>query len=122
MAVGVEAEAFVQQLAKNRALVVSDDAIADPQKHHTVAVSGESLDGEQSDGDETERDDPLKVAIHIGLIDDVTDQPCAESRAARGDGHKDERNNIPAPMPETLLGEQSPNEDLGTIALIGRRC
>jgi hypothetical protein len=122
MAVGVEAEALVQQLAKNRALVVSDDAIADPQKHHAVAVSGKTFDGEQSDGDETECDDPLKVAIHIGLVDDVADQPGAESRAARGHGHQRERNNITGPMPETLLGEQSPNEYLGTIALIGRRC
>ena len=118
MPIGEEAEAFIEQLGKNRALIIGNDAVADARKHDAVAVSRDAFCGEQRCSNETERNDARQITIHVGLVDDVADQVGAEGGATGSHSHHDERNNIFAPMRQALFGEQSPDQGKGAVALV----
>src|SRR6476661_7346857 len=120
MAVREEAEPFGEQLRKNRALIVRDNAIADARQHHAVAVRGEALRRKQDDSDCAEENDPRQVPIDVSLVDHVADQVGAECGAAGRHRHQDERDRILAPMHQALFREQTPDQGQGTVALFGR--
>ena len=65
----------MHQLGEHAALVFRDDAVADARQHHVLAVGRRALKGEEHDGDETDPHDRAEVAVDIGLIDDLADQP-----------------------------------------------
>ena len=48
MPVGEEADVFVEQLVEQTALIVGDDAVADPRQRDGGAVGGKSLGGEDA--------------------------------------------------------------------------
>src|SRR5262245_29786402 len=119
MAVREESQAFVEQLRKNRALIVRDDAITDARQHHAVAVGGEALHRKQDDSDRAKNNDSLQVPIDVGLVDHVADQVGAECGAASRHRHQNERDYIFAPMHQALFREQPSDQGQGAVALVG---
>ena len=59
-----KAQAFTEQLAENRTLIVGNDAVADTREHHAVAICSKTLESEQYDGDDADRDDPANYGSH----------------------------------------------------------
>ena len=119
MAVREKAEPFVEQLRKNRALIVRDNSIADARQHHAVAVCGEALHRKQDDSDCANNNDSRQAPIDVSLVDHVADQVGAESGAAGRHRHQGERDRIFAPMHQALFREQTPDQGQGTVALLG---
>ncbi len=121
MAVGEEAEAFVEQLGKNGALIVGDDAVADARQHHAESVSGDALAGEQRDRHAAQEDDAGEIAADVGFVDDGADEIGARRRASGGNPHQRESDEVSAPMPHSLLGEQAADQNEGAVLRIGGR-
>src|SRR5262249_52537701 len=118
---GEKTEALIEQLCKNCALIVGNNAIADAREHYAVAVRCESFGREQRDHDYAKRDDSAQAVIDIGLVDDVADKPGTGSRAARGHCHKRKGTGITLPVCKPLFGEQTPNQSNGAVTLVGGR-
>src|SRR4029450_2221609 len=58
-----------------------DAPVADAREDQRLAIGGHRLDHEDHGGHQSEDDDPRQVLVHIGLVDDVADQICAERGA-----------------------------------------
>ncbi len=105
-----EADALVEQLVEYLALILRDDAIADPRQHQDVAVGARSLHREQHDGEDAEPDDAGEILLDVGLVDQLPDQIGGERRAAGGDAHQGERHGVAPPIVEPLLRQQPPHQ------------
>src|SRR5262249_33106858 len=110
MSRGNEADVFVQQLVEHLALIVRDDAVADAREDQHIAVAANPFHGEQHHREDAEPDDAGEIPLDVGLIDQLSDQIGGQGRAAGGDAHQDERQDILAPVLDALLGEQPPHQ------------
>jgi hypothetical protein len=110
VAIGEEADIVLEQFRQHPPLIVGDDPVADARQHQRLAIGGHRLDHEDHGGHQSEDDDPRKVLVHIGLVDDVADQICAERGAPGGDHHQAECERVAPPLAGRLFHQEAPDQ------------
>ncbi len=110
MAVGEEADAFVQQLVEQAPLTVGDDAVADPRQQHRGTVGGKALHREDHHRDQADDDDAVIVVADIGLVRHGAEEIGGQRRTGGGNPHQHESDGIARPVAECLIDEQAAHQ------------